>query len=47
MFHGGGKIIPGGIKQSTEGVKYSTELSNIPSRGLNIARRHQIGEAGG
>ena len=35
MFHRG-------IKYSTEGVKDSTEVSNIPRRGLKIRRRYQI-----
>ena len=40
MFHGG-------MKHSTEGVKYSTEVSNIPRRGLNNLRRYEIFHGGG
>ena len=35
MFHGG-------MKYSTEVLIYSTEVSNIPQRGLNIPWRWQI-----
>ena len=30
MFHEVGEIIHGGVKYSTQGVKYPTEVSNMP-----------------
>ena len=36
----------GGIKYSVKGVKYSTEVSNIPRRGLNTPGRYKIFHGG-
>ena len=34
-------MFPGGVKYTKEGVKYSTEVSSITQRCLNIPRRYQ------
>ena len=41
MIHGGGYIIHGSIKYSTEVVKKFAEVSNIRWRGLDDSRRGQ------
>ena len=47
MIHGGGYIIHGGIKYSTEGVEKFAEVSNIRQRGLNDSQRGQTCHRGG
>ena len=39
-------MIHGGVKYSTEGVTHSTEVSNIPRRGLYNSRRYEIFHGG-